>query len=217
MEQTMTNDVDVTDVPDLNEKNVIGYNPVFPIMTASVKLDMPDQELSDDILKLAGDRVNDIVGFTTARETVNLDVFSGITKLKEALYGVSVTLGRELKFEANYDKCAITVWASVVRDGNYSLPAGHRRNVFAGVYFVGAGTGDNPLVVLNPTNLYREHEPVVGPTDLTAFTAPSFAIKPEVGTLHVWPAWLQYCFPQVKTETPIVCLFFSVDFLPLGA
>lgn len=207
----------MSEVVDAQEKNVITYNPVFPIMTASITLDLPVEAMASDMLELAGDTTNHVSGFTTASESILLDRFQGVAKLKEAIYGIACTFGRELNYEANYDKCSITVWANVMRKGSHTLPQGHKRTVFSGVFFATAPSNSGSIAMMNPTNIYRDHEPLVAPHDTTAFTADSYGIMPSLNSLSMWPSWLQYCMPEVKSEDPLVCFFFTVDFLPPGA
>jgi uncharacterized protein (TIGR02466 family) len=208
---------DVTDVEVKPEGKVINYNPVFPVMTAMVNLELPIDGMSLDMLKLAGDRTNHISGFTTATENINIDQFQGVPLLKEAIYGIACAFGREMKYESNYEKCSISVWANVMRKGNYTLPHGHKRTVFSGVFFASAPSNAGSIAILNPTTIYRDHEPLIAPNDTTAFTADSFGIQPSLNSLFIWPSWLQYCVPEIKSEDPLVCFFFTVDFLPPGA
>jgi hypothetical protein len=104
-----------------------------------------------------------------------------------------------------------------MRKGNYTLPHGHKRTIFSGIFFATAPSNAGAVAILNPTTIYRDHEPLVAPNDTTAFTADSFAIQPSLNSLSIWPSWLQYCLPEIKSEDPLVCFFFTVDFLPPGA
>lgn len=217
----MSNEVVTTeqpvDVSATKQVNTINYNPVFPIMTANVLLDLPVEDMSDDILKLAVDTRNYSGGYTTFFNGQNIDEVRGVKALKEAIYGISCAFGREMKYEVNYDKCSIQVWANVMRKGGYHAMHSNNRSMLSGTFHARIDDKMSPLVLKNPTQSLRAKEPYVRPQDMSAFTSETLCVKPEVNTLHIWPAWMEHEVPEMTESGPRITFSFSVDFLPPGA
>ncbi len=211
----MSNEVTTTQ-QDPNAKNVINYEPLFPVLTASINLDLAVEDMASDLFALATDTINCEGGFTTYTTGQNIDHIRGINEVKQAIYGVACAMGRELKMELNYDKASIHVWANVMRRDGHEPVHNHKRGVFSGTFVVHADEKDSPLVIENPTEGLRMHEGFVRPQDYTAFTAPSIAINPKVNQLVIWPSWLYYQVPKMQTSGPRVTFGFTVDFLPPG-
>ena len=198
------------------EINKLNYTPVFPILTTSVKLDLPVAEMKAGLLNLAGDQKNYEGGFTTFYNNQDLEHITGIKLLKEAIYGIACAFGRELKYETNYDKCSIQIWANIMRKGCYHPPHHHGRAVFSGTYYVECDDTMSPFMFINPTRDMRNHDPVVRPQDAGPFTSETMMVKPQVGTLNMWPSWLHHFVPEMAVDGPRISLSFNVDFLPPG-
>lgn len=203
--------------PDTSEFNKLNYTPIFPVLTTSVKLDLPIAEMKAGLLSLAAGQKNYEGGFTTFFNNQDLDHITGIKQLKEAIYGVSCAFGRELKYECNYDKCSIQLWVNVMRKGCYHPPHHHARSVFSGTFYVECNDSMSPFAFINPTRDFRNHDPIVRPQDAGPFTSETMMIKPVVGTMNVWPSWLHHFVPEMTVDGPRVSLSFNVDFLPAGA
>lgn len=209
-----------TEQPDPNAKNVIMYNPVFPVMTASVNLEMPVEDMAEDLLKLASDTVNYDGGFTTFFDRQRIDYIRGFKQLEEAIYGVTNSFLRELKYEVNPQKCSIHTWASVMRHGGSHGIHNHPRSVVSGTFYIQCDKESVPLVIENPTNAFRMHEPAVSRVeDFTPFTSPSMVIEPKPNMMVIWPSWLYHYVPKVTKDNsvPRIAISFNVDFLPPGA
>lgn len=214
----MSNEVTtVEEVTQEPQKNVINYNPIFPILTASVLLDLPVEHMVEDVLKLVGDQKNCPGGYSSLYSGQSLDHIRGVKELKEAIYGVSCSFGREMKFEANYDKSSIHLWVDVMRRGNYHANRNHPRGVFSGAFVVRGDEKMSPVLFSNPTSGLRAHDPYIRPEDLGPFSADTLVVKPDVGTLVVWPSWLQYSQPEMTESGPRIAFGFNIDFLPPGA
>lgn len=211
----MSNEVAVQEPS--NEKNVINYNPVFPTLTAVVNLDLPVEDMAKDLWNLAGDTENYDGGFTTLMTGQSIDHIKGYQDAKQAIYGIACAFGREHKFEVNYDKAAVNVWANVMRRGGSQPVASHPGSYFSGIINISCTEEDSPVVFSNPTAPYRGHEGYIRPQDYGPFTAPSMSIKNTNNQLIIWPSWLPYSFPKMKSSGPRVSLGFTVDFLPPGA
>jgi hypothetical protein len=211
----MSNEVAVQDQPS-EEKNVINYNPIFPTLTAVVNIDLPIEDMARDLWTLAGETENCDGGYTTFMTRQTIDHIKGIDEAKQAIYGIACAFGREQKFEVNYDKAAVNIWANVMRRGGIQSPMSHTNSYFAGVINISVAEDDSPLLLSNPTYLYRGHEGFIRPDDYGPFTAPSMSMKTKNNQLLIWPSWLQYAVPKMKTSGPRVTLGFTVDFLPPG-
>lgn len=211
----MTNETEV--VVDEPQKNVINYNPVFPVMTSNVILDLPVEDMSHDILQLATDIKNYEGGFTTYFNKQNIDSVRGVKELKEAIYGVCCAVGRELKYEMQYEKCSIELWASVMRRGGYHPPHAHPRSTFSGTFYARVDDKMSPLVMMNPTTPFRSHDHVIRPQDVGPFTSDTLMLKPAVNTMFIWPSWMHHFVPEMTESGPRISLSFNVDFLPPGA
>lgn len=198
-------------------KNVINYVPIFPILTANVLLDLPVEHMVEDVLKLVGDQKNCSGGYSSLYNNQSIDNIRGVKELREAIYGVSCAFGREMKFEANYDKSSIHLWVDVMRRGNYHGIHNHQRGVFAGTFMIRTDAKMSPLTFVNPNATKRMHEPYVRQEDLGPFTADAMVNQPDVGTLCIWPSWLQYQMPEMTEPGPRISFGFNIDFLPPGA
>jgi len=213
----MSNEVATTELPEM-QPNVINYEPIFPILTAGVLLDLPIEEMVNGILKKAVDIKNHTSGYTTYFNRENIDNIEGVSLLKEAIYGISCSFGRELKYELDYERCALHLWANVMRKGDYHEMHNHPRSIFSGTFYARIDDTMSPLVIKNPSISNRMHEPVVvRPEDNTPFNASLIVIKPKVNNLHIWPSWLEHKVPEMEVGGPRVSFSFSVDFLQPGA
>jgi uncharacterized protein (TIGR02466 family) len=218
MELAMSNEVTTQQETDMDAKNTIFYNPVFPIMTASINLDLPVEDMASGIYQLASDIKNYEGGYTTFHNGQSIDHIRGIPELKEAIYGVVMSFTRELKVEVNPNKCSIQLWASVIRrDGHHGVHH-HPRSMYSGTFYVNVNENSSPLVLMNPTMQMRVHDPVPSrPQDLGPFTSESLAIKPKNNQLILWPSWLMHHVPVHTDSAPRVAISFNVDFAPNGA
>lgn len=202
---------------DTSEFNKLNYQPIFPTLITTVKLDLPLAEMKAGLLQLAGDSKNYEGGFTTFFNRQDLDHVTGIKALKEAIYGVACAFGRELKYECNYDKCSIQLWVNVMRKGCYHPPHNHARSTFSGTFYAEVSDEMSPFIFFNPTKDFRMHDPVVRPEDAGPFTSEQMIMKPQTGSMSMWPSWLYHHVPQMQVEGPRISLSFNVDFLPPGA
>lgn len=213
----MSDQATLTERPEM-QPNVINYEPIFPILVASILLDLPVEKMVKGMLEKAVDIKNHIGGYTTYFNGENIDSIEGVAPLKEAIYGISCAFGRELKYELDYERCALRVWANVMRKGDYHPMHNHRRSIFSGTFYAQVDDTMSPLIIKNPNNINKMHEPViVKPEDNTPFSASLIVIKPKVNHLHIWPSWLEYEVPQMEVGGPRVSFSFSVDFLQPGA
>lgn len=212
----MSNEVTTTEQTE-PQLNVINYNPVFPTLMAQVLLDLPVEDMNEDILKLAVDTKNYSGGYTTFFNQQSIEHVRGVQQLKEAVYGVVCSYGRELKYEMNYDKCAINIWANVMRRGGYHIPHNHPRTIVSGTFYSRVEDDMSPICFYNPTTIYRGNEPVVRPQDFTAFTSDTLTIKPKVNHMLIWPSWMVHEVTQMEVSGPRISFSFNVDFLPPGA
>lgn len=215
----MSNEVTVTEQPQgpSDEKNVINYNPIFPTLTAVVNLDLPVEDITRELWSLAGDVENYDGGYTSLINRQSLDHIKGIAEAKQAIYGIACAVGREMKFEVNYDKSAVNVWANVMRRGGHQASMSHQSSLFTGIINLSCAEGDSPTLLHNPTTSFRGHEGFIRPEDYGPFTSPSVALPNVANQLLIWPSWMNYSVPKMKTSGPRVFLSFTVDFLPPGA
>lgn len=217
----MSNELTTTDsytapVPAA-DVNTINYNPIFPVMTATVKLDLPVATLCEDSLKLAGDQKNYEGGYTTFFNNQNIDHIRGVTELRQAIFGVCSAFGREMKYEANYDKCSIHLWVNVMKKGGYHPPHNHARSVFSGTFYAKVDETTSGLILINPTQPLRNHDPLVRAEDAGPFTSETLLMRPEVNTMIIWPSWLMHSVPQMDSDETRISFSFNVDYLPPGA
>ena len=215
----MSNELTTTEATTTQEpqKNVINYNPIFPIMMAEVLIDLPIDEMVEDVLKLPDVNTDNYPGgYTTYSNHLNIDHIRGVKELKEAIYGITCAYGRELKYEANYEKCSIQLWLNVMRRGGHHGYHAHQRAVFAGTFYARVDDKMSPIILYNPTMPFRSKDPDVRPQDRTAFTSETMEIIPKNNTLIMWPAWLSHMVPKMVESGPRISFSFSVDYLPLG-
>lgn len=214
----MSNEVATTQQePDMNAKNTVFYNPVFPVMTATVNLDLPVEDMASGIYQLASDIKNYEGGYTTFYNGQSIEHVKGIPELKEAIYGIVMSFTRELKVEVNPNKCSIQLWASVIRrDGHHGMHC-HPRSMYSGTFYVNVNEKSAPLVLMNPTQQFRMHDPQPSrPQDLGPFTSESMAIQPKNNQLVMWPSWMMHHVPVHSDSAPRVAISFNVDFAPNG-
>lgn len=216
----MNNELATTDqvsAPEV-QKNVINYTPIFPVLMAEVLLDLPIEQMVEDVLRIPSvNEDNYQGGFTTFFNRLDIDNIRGVKELKEAIYGISSAYGRELKFEANYEKCGIQVWLNVMRKGGHHNQHNHQRSVFSGTFYARVDEKMSPILFYNPTTPLRSKDPEVRPQDKTAFTSETMVHVPKNNTLVIWPAWLNHEVPDMVESGPRISFSFNVDYLPPGA
>lgn len=203
--------------PDPNAINVINYNPVFPTLIAQVKLDLPVHDMAADLMHYANGRDNYDGGFTTYFDKSSIDHLRGVSKLKEAIYGVSASFMKEMKYVVNLDKCSIQLWVNVMRKDGFHGIHNHPRSVLSGTYYVQTSEDSAPIIFENPTNIYRGHDCVVEkPEDFSPYTSPLLAINAQPNTMLIWPSWLYHHVPRHNSSIPRISMSFNVDYLPVG-
>lgn len=199
------------------EKNVINYTPIFPILVCNIHLDLPVIAMSKHILDAASDIKNYFGCWSSLLSPNGIDGIDGVKELKQVIYGVSCSLGRELKYELEYEKSNLIVWAVAMSCDSFQPLRHSPRTTFSGVFFSHVESNKSSLVLKNPTTIFRNHEPIISPQDTTPFNASGFNIKPEENVLYIWPSWMEYEVPQIQTDERLVAFHFSIDFLPSGA
>ena len=208
-----------TEVAATDAKNVINYNPVFPTMFASITLDLPVEDMAQDLLLLASDTENYEGGYTSLYNRQSISHIRGHKELEEAIYGITNSYLREMKYEVNPQKCNIMMWANVMRLGGHQRSATRPHSQIAGEFFIKCDEKSVPIIFENPTNPLRMHDPMVmRPEDFTPFTAPTMTIQPKPNMLMLWPSWVSHFVPKITGESsvPRVSIAFTVDFLPPG-
>ena len=196
--------------------NVIAYNPIFPILTGSVLLDLPVEDMAEDILKMSNNQSNCTGGYSSLYSSQSIENIRGISEMRQAIYGISCAIGRELKYETDYEKSSINLWFDVMRRGNYHVAHNQPRSVFSGTFIVRSDTKMSPIVLINPNLSNRMHDPFIRNEDLGPFTADAIIVEPKVNVLNIWPSWLQYQMPEMTEPGPRISFGFSIDFLPPG-
>ena len=212
----MSNEVTTTEQTE-PQLNVISYNPIFPVLTGSVLLDLPVEDMAEDILKLSNNESNCPGGYCSLFSNQSIENVRGVKELRDAIYGISCAVGRELKYEANYEKSATNLWFDVMRRSNYQTNRIQPRNVFSGTFIVRAEAKMSSIVLVNPNLINKMHDPFVRNEDFGPFTADGMILEPKVNTLYFWPAWLQYQVPEMTEPGPRISFGFGIDFLPPGA
>lgn len=203
--------------PDYSAKNTLFYNPIFPIMTVMVNLEMPIEEMASEIAKMSSDTKNYDGGFTTYFNRQNLDHVPGIAQLKEAIFGITTAYARELKLEMNEEKFSVHMWANYMRKDGYHPPHIHPRSQISGTFYVKCNEKSSPIVLCNPTEALRMHDLQPGRVgDFTPFTSPSVSIQPKENQLLLWPSWLYHYVPTHMDSSPRISISFNVDTLPPG-
>ena len=122
-----------------------------------------------------------------------------------------------MKYEANYDKCSIHLWVNVMKKGGYHPPHNHARSVFSGTFYAKVDETTSGLILINPTQPLRNHDPLVRAEDAGPFTSETLLMRPEVNTMIIWPSWLMHSVPQMDSDETRISFSFNVDYLPPGA
>lgn len=202
---------------ELNRPNTIYYEPIFPVLTAKVKLELPVEDMARDLLQLETEK-NYSGGFTTFYNKQSIEHIAGYPQLKEAIYSISLAFAREHKFEVDPEKCAIWTWASIMRKDGYLPSHNHPRSQFSGMFFIKRSSEAPQLVIESPTIPFRMHEPpITNPENYGPFTSPVLSLTPEGNTMLIWPSWMHHMIPPVVNDEPLIIISFNVDYLPAGA
>lgn len=200
--------------------NEVRFSPVFPTLIGEVLLDLPVEDMVSDVIKISSDTRNYEGGFTTFFDRKNLDEVRGMKELKEAIGGIAATFGREHKYEMNYDRCAIDVWVNVMNKAGVHSTHNHKNTYFSGAFYARIDDEMSPLLLRNPTHVWRSKEAAINPKDLTAFTSEWMVIQPKPNMLYIWPSWMEHRVPQMDQDKPMagprISFNFNVDYLPLG-
>ena len=201
-------------------ENVITYDPIFPVMMASVLLNLPVTDMVDYIRQIDQEENSD-VGFTTHKgfyNSENLESMPSYRELQEAILGVVTSFARELRYDVDPERCSVQLWANSMKKNGFHSIHNHPHSSFSGCFYLACSDNTSPLLIHNPTMPLRMHEPfIIDPTNYTAFTAPSLTITPKVNTMFVWPSWLSHSVPKMKTNEERISIAFNVDYLPIGA
>ena len=198
--------------------NEIMFNPIFPVLTASVLLDFDLETMKSEIYNIASDKKNFPGGFTTKQSDIKaVDKLSEGEKIQGAIYQISLNFLRELKLEFDPDRCSVRTAINVLRKDGY-LPVEQTPHAqVSGMFFVSCPVGSSKMMLHNPTTHLRSHEHLpMRPQDLTAFTAPSILIEPKDNMLYIWPAWMKHELAPMEIGGPLIVISFAVDFLPTG-
>lgn len=208
-----------TEQPDPNAKNVINYGPVFPILTASVNLDLDFEDTLSQIYKTVGEVVNSPSGYTSL--SVDPDAVKKLPlgqEIEGAIYGITTSIMDEIKIEYDKEKCMIRTWLNVVRKDNHVPRMHYPHAQYAGAIILKGGSDCSPIIFHNPTEQMRGH--MLAPMrvkDLGPFTASSITLEAVPGRFYVWPAWCQTEVPPMPVGGPLIYVAFTIDFLPSGA
>jgi len=218
----MTNDLAVTDQVlsysgPSGPQRTINYNPIFPVLTCEVELDLPLDLINADALKLAGDAKNYEGGFTTFFNRPDVDKITHMNGLRQAIYSIAVHYASEADYELNIEKCSVDLWVNVMKRGGYHPPHIHPRSTFSGTFYSLVKETTSPLVILNPTNPFRMHDPQPKQDQQSPFSAANYLIQPKQGYLYMWPSWLEHFVPEMTTDEDRISFSFNIDFLPVGA
>jgi uncharacterized protein (TIGR02466 family) len=219
MEQmmSMTPEQKSEEQPEVLKKNVIYYEPIFPVLMAKINLELPVEDMARDLLQMESDK-NYSGGFTTFFNNQSIDHIAGYQQLKEAIYGVCLSFAQEQKYEVDPDRCAIWTWASIMRKGGYHQEHNHPRSHFSGTFYIKRGSSSAPIILTSPTMPFRMHEPpITNPENYGPFTSPSLNLTPEDNTMLIWPSWLHHQVPQIMDDEPRIAISFNVDYMPQGA
>lgn len=200
------------------EKNQVQFEPLFPILTAMVDLDIDFEETLQHIYKLSGDAVNSPVGWTTlGQDPAAVKKLPAGEAIEGAIYGVATTFMKELKSEYDPDKCLIRSWINVIRKGNHQPRMNFANNQLCGVIILSSQEKSPPVVLHNPSSIYRAHEiPPFRIADYTPFTSPTAALPAKPNHMILWPSWVQQEIPPAEAGVPLIYIAFTVDFLPKG-
>lgn len=219
----MTNDLEVIDEQVLSysgpahSQRTINYNPIFPILTCEVELDLPLDLINADALKLAGDAKNYEGGFTTFFDRPEVEKITHMNGLRQSIYSVAVHYANEADYQLNLEKCSVDLWVNVMRKGGYHPPHIHPRSTFSGTFYSLVSEATSPLILLNPTNPFRMHDPQPKQNKQSPFSAENYMLRPKQGYLYLWPSWIEHFVPEMGAEEDRISFSFNVDFLPLGA
>jgi uncharacterized protein (TIGR02466 family) len=105
---------------------------------------------------------------------------------------------------------AASAWATICRAGAYHAPHSHPDSAWSGVYYVDAGTinPDRPLSgVLEFLDPRAGVEAVSAPGD--PYGEP-FRVRPEAGSLVVFPSWLYHWVHPYAGQTPRIAVSFNL-------
>lgn len=198
-------------------QRTINYNPIFPVLTCEVELDLPLDLINADALKLAGDQKNYEGGFTTFYDRPEIEKITHMNGLRQAIYSVAVHYAGEADYELNVNKCSVDLWVSVMKRGGYHPQHNHPRSTFSGTFYSLVDEKTSPLILLNPTNAMRMHDPHPKQEQHSPFAAGNYMIQPKQGYLYLWPSWLEHFVPEMQVDRDRISFSFNIDFLPLGA
>ena len=200
---------------DKDGNKVVKFNPIFPTLMGSIKLPEIDcKAITRKVLEFVGDKENYEGGWTSffAPQT-DLSVIPGIDQVAQAAVGVSVAFARELKFEVDPEKATLQLWVSVMRQGGHHGIHSHPGSVVSGSFYVDVDNESAPLMIMNPTRHFRNHEPRPSrQEDFGPFTSEQLTIKPEQNLMVVWPAWLEHHVMKQTSQKPRVAISFNVNF-----
>lgn len=128
---------------------------------------------------------------------------------------VSQVTGK-IRFEA---AISIFAWANINRSGSFNQVHTHPHNHWSGVYYVNPGVFDSDDVS-NPGQLHihdpRERADMYMHPGSTSLGKP-FRVKPEAGTMVLFPSWLSHSVNVFYSETTRISIAFNAQVLNFRA
>jgi len=108
-------------------------------------------------------------------------------------------------FDIRGDLCVHNSWFIINKKGDFNKPHKHPPYTFSGAYYIQCNDNSGELIFQNQSemNNYAVHY-----NNFNEYNSKDFYIKPEVGQLFIWPAWVEhYVTPNLSNSERIVYSF----------
>ena len=98
-------------------------------------------------------------------------------------------------------------WASVYRKHDHHGSHNHPNSLIAGSYYPLTSGETSPIILEAPWDNVIMHD------TLTHKSSESILrLKPNVGDMYMWPAWLKHRVPNQKTDDVRIAISFNIDY-----
>jgi len=123
------------------------------------------------------------------------------TAIKECLDDYCKEAGLE-------ENVIVNSWCNVLKEGGYVKRHRHDKSVLSGAYYPASDPDDCPLLIENPTQIYKMTETKVYDTE---YNVSAIGVPTAKGKLVIWPSYLYHETQKNSSEERFTISFNTLD------
>jgi len=110
-------------------------------------------------------------------------------------------------FKVRGDLSVHNGWFIVNKKGDFNKPHKHPPYTFSGVYYLKCNDDSGELIFNNQAEMNNY---AVNYTNFNSSNSKDFYIKPQVGQLYIWPAWIEHYVTPNKSDSERIVYSFNI-------